>query len=255
MVRQYFLWLFFSVLVVSGLFYWESRETAFARAFDNNLARYALAASIAARDPGLREVFLRQTEAAFNKAGWRAANGALKLALAMEVEVYADDSHLNNLRRAELMLLRKLQEDPPACKAFLLAGAEEGEFVPAATREYEQVKLASRAAIENGFDRKMRGEFWMPPSDQETLDLYGALGRGPIAALTSDEQSAESKYLDADSRLYCSAAIKRRENLAALDDHDAAQDSRVLLTTLANIDIAEVLTKLCREKDNNIACP
>jgi hypothetical protein len=78
-------------LVAVGLIYMcLFRQSAYEKAFDENLAHFPLAASLARRDPDLRNIFLRRTEEAFNKGGWRAANGALKLSLATEVEVYAD---------------------------------------------------------------------------------------------------------------------------------------------------------------------
>jgi hypothetical protein len=253
MIRRYILSISALVLLVVSLFYWESRETAYELAFDDSIARYPLAASIAARDPYLRGLFLQRTEAAFNETGWRGANGALKLALATEVEVYADDVHQNNVRRAELAVLLKLQDAPSACKAYLVAGTEQNEIVYAG-QEFELLQLANRAAIENGFDRKMHGEIWTPPEYQQVLDVHGSLGRGPVAALTLEELSAETKYLDADPGVYCSAAIKRQRNLIALGDHEAAQASRVLLTMLTGIDISSVLSKLCRDKDNNLTC-
>ncbi len=67
------------------------RPSAFEATFDDNLAGFPLAASMASQDSGLREIFLRRTEAAFVRGGWVAANKALDISLAAEVEVYADD--------------------------------------------------------------------------------------------------------------------------------------------------------------------
>src|SRR5271168_3535348 len=71
------------------------RPSWYERTFDDNLARFPLAASMASRDPVLREIFLRRTEAAFDEGGWVAANKALQMSLAADVEVYADDAHIN----------------------------------------------------------------------------------------------------------------------------------------------------------------
>lgn len=243
-------WLVFATGLIGLGFY---NRTAFQWTFDNNLARYPLAASIAAQDPDLRELFLRRTEAAFNKGGWRAANGALKASLAAEVEIYADDAHLNAVLRARLAVLLKLAADPPACKAYVLAGAEANEF-PRARQEFAALERANRAAIENGFDRKMRGENRTSPSDAEIADIYDSLGSGPVDALTPAELAAEARDLDSDAELRCRARIKREKNLAALDDRDAARIERILLTTLAGVDIAGALSKLCREQGNGLVC-
>ena len=58
------------------------RPSWFERTFDEHLARFPLAASMASRDPALREIFLRRTEAAFDGGGWVAANKALQMSLA-----------------------------------------------------------------------------------------------------------------------------------------------------------------------------
>jgi hypothetical protein len=99
-----------------------SRPSWFERTFDEHLARFPLAASMAWRDPALREIFLRRTEAAYNGGGWVEANKALQMSLATEVEVYADDEHINAIIRTESVLLHDLENKPLACRAFLFAG-------------------------------------------------------------------------------------------------------------------------------------
>jgi hypothetical protein len=96
-------------VVAAGLIYLcFFRQSVYEKAFDENLAHFPLAASLARRDPDLRNIFLRRTEEAFNKGG----NGALKLSLATEVEVYADDEHINAISHANLAVLLKLENKP-----------------------------------------------------------------------------------------------------------------------------------------------
>ena len=229
------------------------RPSAFERAFDENLARFPLAASIASRDPDLRSVFLRQTEVAFNGGGWRAANGALKLSLATEVEVYADDEHINAISRADLRVLHKLEDYPAACKAYLVGGPENNEF-PQARQELAELSVIHRAAAENGFERKLRGASWIRPNDDETFYVQEYLSRGPIAVLTRTELSAALKYIDGEPEHFCSGAIKIVRNLLFMNDRDAARAARVLLANTGKIDIVHVLSRLCREKGSDLDC-
>jgi hypothetical protein len=241
-------------LVAVGLIYIGFlRPSAYARAFDQNLARNPLAASIARRDPDLRSIFLRRTEEAFNKGGWRAATGALRLSLATEVEVYADDEHINAISHAVLALLLKLENNPSACKAYLFAGGEQNELEEA-KQEVAELALAQEAAVENGFNRKMSGINWTRPSDEQIFNVYGYLSRGPIAALTPAELTAEAKYLDGEAELVCSGAIKRIRNLVAMAGRDAAYIKRILIANSDKIDIVQVLSKLCRDQKNGSAC-
>jgi hypothetical protein len=241
-------------LVAVGLIYiWFFRPSAYARAFDGNLARYPLVASIATRDPDLRSIFLRRTEEAFNKGGWRAANGALKLSLATELEVYADDEHINAISHADLALRLKLESNPPACKAYLLADGEQNE-VQEAKQEAAELAFAHRAAVENGFNRKMSGINWTRPSGQQIINVHEYLGRGPIAALTPAELTAEAKYLDGEAELVCSGSIKRSRNLMAMAGRDAAYIKRILIANSEKIDIVHVLSKLCRDQRNGLVC-
>src|SRR6201989_2542899 len=95
------------VLLAAAMSAWLAYGTlfgpsAFERTFDEHLAGYPAAASMAAQDPALREILLRRTETAFKTGGWVAANKALRIALAAEVEVYADDAHINAISRAEM---------------------------------------------------------------------------------------------------------------------------------------------------------
>jgi len=220
--------------------------TAYERAFDENIAHYPLAASIAGRDPHLRDIFLRQTEEAFNNGGWRAANGALRISLASEVAIYADDEHIKAISAAELGVLLKLESNPAACKAYLLAGAEPNEF-PQAVSELAMLAEAHRAAIENGFDRRSSGVKWTRPSDGEISDIEERLGRGPVAELTKTELDADAKYLDGEAEPVCAASIKKMKNLLAMDGPDAADAERIRMTNTGRIDIAHVL-KTCREQ-------
>jgi hypothetical protein len=241
-------------LVAAGLIYaCFFRQSAFERAFDENLARFPLAASMAQRDLDLREIFLRRTEAAFNGGGWRAANGALKLSLATEVEVYADDEHINAISHANLALLLKLENTPAACKANMFGGAEGDEF-PEASQERAELALAHRAAEENGFNRKMSGINWTRPNDEQIIYVEGYLSRGPIAVLTRAELRAEAKYLDGDAELLCHASIKKARNLRVMNHRDAARAERILMANTGRIDLVRVLSKLCRERENGLAC-
>jgi hypothetical protein len=76
-----------------------------------------------------------------------------------------------------------------------------------------QLWYAHRAAIENGFERRMNGIRWTRPDDQMTIDVMRNLSQGPIVALTDAELSAITKYLDGAPELICSAYIKESGNL------------------------------------------
>lgn len=241
-------------LLAAGWLYLVLRPSWFERTFDEHLAHFPLAASLAARDPRLREIFLQQTEEAFNKAGWRAANGALRSSLASEVEIYADDEHINAISRAMLPVLLKLKSRPLLCKSYSLAGAGRNEFRQAA-REIEQLGMAHLAAAENGFNRKTRGNNWTKPSDREFIDISGQLSRGPVEMLTQAELKAEANYLNGEPELLCSASIKRQENLLAMDSYDAARAQRVLLANTATVNLPLVLSRLCREQNSGLTCP
>jgi hypothetical protein len=241
-------------LAIAGLVYLcLFRQSAFERAFDENLTHFPLAASLARRDPDLRNMFLRRTEEALNGGGWRAANGALQLSLATELEVYADDEHINAISHASLAVLLKLENKPLACKAYLFAGSEENELLEA-RQEMAESALAHRAAEENGFNRKMSGINWTRPDDEQIINVAGYLSRGPIAALTHAELMAEAKYLDGDAELLCSASIKKSRNLIAMDGRDAAHSKRILIANTGKIDLVRVLSKLCRDQSNDLAC-
>jgi hypothetical protein len=251
--RQLFLASSIGLVAVGLIHLCLFRQSAFERAFDENLAHFPLAASIASRDPNLRNSFLRRTEEAFDKGGWRAANGALRVSLAAEVEVYADDAPVNAISHADLAVLLKLESNPAACKAYLFAGGEENEL-PEARQEIAEGALAHRAAGENGFNRKMSGINWTRPNDEQIINIEGYLSRGPIAALTHAELMAEAKYLDGDAELLCSASIKKNRNLIAMDGRDAAHAKRILIANTGKIDLVRVLSKLCRDNGNGLAC-
>jgi hypothetical protein len=246
--------LLFLISCVACLAAWVVyRPSWFERTFDDHLARFPLAASMASRDPGLREIFLRRTEAAFNGGGWVAANKALQMSLATEVEVYADDEHINAITRAESVLLRDLENKPLACRAFLFAGGMADNLLQAQPDD-TLVWSAHRAAMENGFERRMNGIRWTQPGDQETIDVMRYLSQGPVAALTGAELKATAQYLDGDPGLACSAAIKKSRNLMAMPDGDAARASRSLMANTARIDIVKVISRICRELNDGWSC-
>ena len=229
------------------------RPSWFERTFDEHLARFPLAASMAARDPTLREMLLRRTEAAFDGGGWVAANKALQMSLATEVEVYADDEHINAITRAESVLLHDLENKPLACRTFLFAGGMADSLLPAQPDD-TLVWYAHRAAMENGFERKLNGIRWTRPDHQKTIDVMRNLSQGPIAALTGAELSATTKYLDGDPELACSAAVKESRNLMAMHDDDAARARRILMANTARIDIVNVISRICRELNDGWSC-
>ncbi len=227
--------------------------SAFARDFDQNIARFPLAASIARSDPKLRDIVLQDTEKAFNGGGWPAANGALNMILAREMDAYADDERINALERAVLAALLKLASNPLACKSYLLAGYEPGELADAAP-ELKQLSAATGAAIANGFERKANGVARAEATDAEIAAIETRLNLGPFAALTRQEFGAEARYLDGNPELLCSAAIKRQLNLLAADSAEAAHISRIRRSRDCRIDIVEVRAKLCREPGNGLSC-
>ncbi|MBR0897776.1 hypothetical protein JQ616_22720 [Bradyrhizobium tropiciagri] len=229
------------------------KPSAFEATFDDNLAKYPLAASIASQDPNLREIFLRRTEAAFVQGGWVAANKALRISLAAEVEVYADDEHINAIIRAELALLRDLENKPLACRAFLFAGGMADELLQAKPDD-QLVWSAHQAALQNGFERRLSGVRWTRADGKETADVMQFLGRGPIAALTPAELTATASYLDGDPNLVCSAAIKEALNLTAMDAADAARARRILIANSARIDVGKVMSKICAEPNSGWSC-
>jgi hypothetical protein len=113
---------------------------------------------------------------------------------------------------------------------------------------------AHRAAMENGFERRMNGIRWTQPGDQETIDVMRYLSQGPVAALTGAELKATAQYLDGDPGLACSAAIKKSRNLMAMPDGDAARASRSLMANTARIDIVKVISRICRELNDGWSC-
>jgi hypothetical protein len=231
-----------------------SGPSAFEATFDDNLARYPLAASMASQDSGLREILLRRTEAAFAQGGWGAANKALRISLAAEVEVYADDAHINAIIRSELALLRALESKPLACRAYLFAGGMADELLQAKPDDH-LLWLAHQAALKNGFERRLSGIGGTKPDATDTAEVMQFLGRGPVAALTPAELAAQADYLDGDPHLACSAAIKEKQNLAAMDAADAARVRRILMGNTARIDAAKVLSKVCIEPNSGWSCP
>jgi hypothetical protein len=244
-----------AVFVAASLAYgFLFRPSAFEATFDDNLAGFPLVASMASQDPNLREIFLRRTEAAFVRGGWVAANKALRITLATEVEVYADDEHINAISRAELVLLRDLENKPLACRAFLFAGGMADEL-PQAKPDDQLAWFAHQAAMQNGFERRLSGIGWTRPNEKEIADVMRFLGRGPIAALTPAELTATADYLDGDPDLVCSAAIKEASNLTAMGAADAARVQRVLMANSARIDVAKVISKICAEPNNGWSCP
>lgn len=226
----------------------------FARDFDQNIARFSLAASIARSDPALRAVFLRKTEDAFNEGGWPAANGVLNMILAREMEVYADDEHINAVDRAELNALLTLAGNPLACKSYLLAGSQRGELGDAA-QALEALGAAHGAAIANGFERKMKGVVPTQASEAEIAAIEMRLRLGPFAELNRQELGAQARYLGGNPALMCSAAIKKQLNLLSMDSAASAAASRMRRAGKYDIDIVEVRAKLCREPGNGLSCP
>ena len=113
---------------------------------------------------------------------------------------------------------------------------------------------AHRAAMENGFERRMNGNSWTQPDDPETIDVMRNLSQRPIAALTGAELTASTKYLDGDPELACGAAIKKSRNLMAMHDGDAARARRILIANTARIDIVNVISKICRELNDGWSC-
>jgi hypothetical protein len=228
--------------------------SAFERTFDEHLAEYPLAASMAAQDPALREILLRRTEAAFKNGGWAAANKALGISLATEVEIHADDAHINAISRAEVALLRDLESRPLACRAYLLAGGMSDELLRAQPND-KLVWLAQRAALKNGFERRMRGIVWTRPNDREAYDSMRRLGRGPVTAMTPAEETARAKYLDGAPELVCSGAIKESINLMALSESEAARVRRIFMANTARIDAAKVMAMVCSDLNQGWSCP
>jgi hypothetical protein len=250
--------LFFLISCVACLAAWMIyssllRPSWFETTFDEHLARFPLAASMASQDPTLRAIFLHQTEAAFDGGGWVAANKALRTSLVAEVEVYADDEHINAITHAESVLLHDLENRPLACRTFLFAGGMADDLL-AAQPDDTLLWYAHRAAMENGFERRMNGIRWTRPGDQEIIDVTRNLDQGPIVALTGAERSATAKYLDGDPELACSAAIKQSTNLLAMHDGDAARAKRILMANTARIDTVNVISRICREFNDGWSC-
>jgi hypothetical protein len=100
----------------------------------------------------------------------------------------------------------------------------------------------------------MNGIRWTPPGDQEIIDVMQYLSQGPVAALTGAELTATARYLNGDPELACSAAIKQSQNLMAMPDGDAARASRILMANTAKVDIAKVLSRICRELNEGWSC-
>jgi hypothetical protein len=248
----------FAALAILSLGYFEfsvlaqtesmRAQTDYERNFDRSLSGNALAASIARRDPGLREIFLHQTEPAFNKGGWRAANAALDMSLAANVLVYADDEHIVAVRRAYLVVFEKLKDAPAACKAFALAGSRKDEF-PDARQEIDALVAAEHAAEENGIDRRLHGVKWIRPSQEQVLTIWQSITMDPDPMSTA-EIEATAKYTEADAQAYCSGSIKFTRNLLAREIGAAAYAERILKSGI-KIDWIAVMGKLCDGDKSN----
>jgi hypothetical protein len=215
--------------------------------FDRNLAHYPAAASVAQRDPELRQVLLRQTEAAFIRGGWRAANAAVGMALATQLEPYADDEHVLAMTRTTLRVLGKLKATPSDCKAFLLVGVQSKDDFQAARPELDEFIALHNAAFQNGFDRKSQGVTWRQPPDDAILNDDRSLAMQPVP-LSSAELQALAKYVDGDATQYCSARIKLQKNLLSKDPSEAARIEREHIYLTDRIDWVKVLRTLCREQ-------
>jgi hypothetical protein len=185
---------------------------------------------------------------------WVAANKALGITLATEVEIHADDAHINAISRAEVALLRDLESKPLACRAYLLAGGMADELMQAQPND-KLVWLAQRAALKNGFERRMRGLVWTRPDDRETWTVMRRLGRGPVTALTPAEETARAKYLDGAPELICSGAIKESINLMAMSEVEAARARRIAMANTARIDPAQVMARVCGDLNQGWSCP
>jgi len=226
----------------------------FEATFDDNLAKYPLVASMASQDSSLRDILLRRTEAAFARGGWIAANKALNISLAAEVEAYADDEHINAITRAELALLRALESKPLACRAFLYVGGMADELLQAKPDD-RLAWFAHQAALKNGFERRLSGIGGPKYDAKDAAQAKRFLGRGPVAELTPAELTAKADYLDGDPQLACSAAIKEAQNLTAMDAADAARIRRILMANTARIDASEVLSRICIVPNSGWSCP
>jgi hypothetical protein len=218
----------------------------FAITFDRNLAHFPLAASLAQRDPELRQVLLWQTEAAYIRGGWRAAQVALDIALATQLEPYADDEHVLAMTRVELRVLDKLKATPSDCKAYLLLGARGDDFQDSRP-ELNELLAASHAALHNGFDRKGQGVAWNQPLDYTVLNDDRSLAMQPLP-LSSAELQALAKYVDGDATQICSGSIKRLKNLLSKDPSEAARIEREHIYLTDWIDWVKVLRTFCREQ-------
>ena len=223
------------------------RGSEFERNFDSNISNYPLAASIAKQDPNLRKIMLRESEAAYNKGGWRAANAALDVVLSANLEVNADDEHVLATSRATLVVLNRLKGNPSACKAFLLTGSRGDDF-PSAGREMDELAATIRAAEENGFNRKKTGVNWIKPGDKEMLDNYRSVDLGP-ERLSAAELDALAKDADGDDELYFSAWIKRLKNLLSRCRSEAAYIERQRMSLTSWPDWMKAMLDVCRRSN------
>ena len=117
------------------------------------------------------------------------------------------------------------------------------------------VWLAHRAALTNGFERRMKRIVWTRPDEREIGDVLRSLGRGPVTSLTSGERTARARYLDGDPELVCRAAIKESINLIAMSDGEAARVRRIAMANTARIDAAQVMARVCGDLNQGWSCP
>lgn len=231
-----------------GLVAWNVMQpTEYERNFDRNLAHYPLASSLAQRDPELRKVLLRETEAAYDKGGWRAANAALDIALGTRLQVYADDEHIVAIQSATLRVLYRLRATPADCKAFLLTGSRSDDF-PNARPELNERVAAGRAAISNGFERRSQGISWTPPSNNSSLRDDRALALHPQPLSRAELQALED-YTDGDATQYCNGSIRRLENLLSRPPKEAARIARDQLDRLRHVNWLKVAKTVCHEQE------
>jgi hypothetical protein len=218
----------------------------FALTFDHNLSHYPAAAALAQRDPELRYHLLVQSEIAYIRGGWRAANMAVDAALASLLEVYADDEHVLAMARGQLRVLDKLKATPSDCKAFLLAGSQGDDF-QAARPEINEAVAAHKAAFQNGFDRRSQGVTWSQPLDSTILYDDQQLAMQPLA-LSPAELQALAKRVNGDATQLCSGSIKRLKNLLARDPSEAARIEREHIQFTDRVDWVKVQRELCRQQ-------
>lgn len=257
--RKELVFILAGVLTMSLISLWVIRHrdpvAAFVADFDANLQGAPLAAEAARDDPRLRDKLLEQSKAAFVRAGWPAANMAIRLVLASEIEPYADDTHILAMERANLSVLLALESTPSLCKVYALAGST-SQIEAVAKREVAALSAAHWEDVQNGTIRKRSGVEWHTPEYGERVAASLQIKNG-ANSLSNEEARAYERSgtrdpvaVTVDPTALCHARVAIARNILALPAAEGARIGRILISNVTNIDWLSRLAAMRRDDTN-----